>query len=82
MFITMSDGTRYEVPETCLVLRADGNIVTPQIKRIAGTKAERQTVGTRRDTRKPTHRLPRLQDSEMNRRMREAVRAERTKEKA
>jgi hypothetical protein len=73
MFITMSDGTRYEVPAECTVVRSadGGKIGTQAIGRIAGTvKAERQVCKAKRDTRKPTHRLPRLQDSEMNRRIR------------
>ena len=72
MFITMSDGTRYEVPAECLVSRStDGKAIgTQQIRRIAGTKAERQVCKAKRDSRKPGHREPRLQDSEMNRRMR------------
>ena len=72
MYITMSDGTRYEVPAECQVVRSadGGKIGTPAIRQIAGTKAERQVCKAKRDTRKPSHRLPRLQDSEMNRRMR------------
>ncbi len=72
MFITMSDGTRYEVPAECQVVRSadGGKIGTPAIRQIAGTKAERQVCRAKRDTRKPSHRLPRLQDSEMNRRIR------------
>ncbi len=79
MQIFMSDGTPIEVPETCLVLRADGNTVTPQIRRIAGTRAERQVMALRRDTAKPSHRLPRLQRSEINRRMEKAIREDRQK---
>ena len=72
MFITMSDGTRYEVPADCLVSRStDGRAIgTQQIRQIAGTKAERLVCKAKRDTRKPSHRLPRLQESEMNRRIR------------
>ena len=72
MFITMSDGTRYEVPAECTVVRSadGGKIGTQAIARIAGTKAERQVCRAKRDSRKPGHREPRLQDSEMNRRMR------------
>lgn len=79
MFITMSDGTRYEVPADCLVSRStDGRAIgTQQIRRIAGTKAEKQVCKAKRDTRKPTHRLPRLQNSEMNRRMIRAIKADR-----
>lgn len=79
MFITMSDGTRYEVPADCLVSRStDGRAIgTQQIRRIAGTKAEKQVCKAKRDTRKPTHRLPRLQNSEMNRRMILAIKADR-----
>jgi|TARA_A100000172_G_scaffold49173_1_gene30774 hypothetical protein len=72
MFITMSDGTRYEVPAECQVVRSadGGKIGTPAIRQIAGTKAERQVCKAKRDTRKPSHRWPRLQESEMNRRIR------------
>ena len=72
MFITMSDGTRYEVPTECQVVRSadGGKIGTPAIRQIAGTKAPKQVCKAKRDTRKPTHRLPRLQDSECNRRIR------------
>lgn len=79
MFITMSDGTRYEVPAECQVVRSadGGKIGTPAIRQIAGTKAEKQVCKAKRDTRKPTHRLPRLQNSEMNRRMIRAIKADR-----
>ena len=79
MFITMSDGTRYEVPAECQVVRSadGGKIGTPAIRQIAGTKAEKQVCKAKRDTRKPTHRLPRLQNSEMNRRMILAIKADR-----
>lgn len=79
MFITMSDGTRYEVPAECQVVRSadGGKIGTPAIRQIAGTKAPKQVCKAKRDTRKPTHRLPRLQNSEMNRRMIRAIKADR-----
>jgi hypothetical protein len=71
----MYKGDLLEVPDKCLVPRVEDGKVCLGIKRIHGTKAERQVPNSKRDKWRPESRQPRLQVSKCNRNVRDMARS-------
>ena len=66
MFYTMSDGSQVAISKDARVLTAN----RPDVRKYRNDrKVEGQTIKAKRDSVKPGHRLPRLQTSEANRRI-------------